>query len=42
MHVCGWSSREMIDLYSSARADELSEAEFRRLMSASVGSPASP
>jgi integrase len=32
MRVCGWSSREMINLYSRASADVLADTEFRRLM----------
>ena len=31
MRVAGWSNREMISLYTAARADELAHAEMRRL-----------
>jgi integrase len=32
MRLCGWSSREMIALYSRASADVIAEQEFRKLM----------
>jgi integrase len=32
MRLCGWSSREMIALYSRASADVLASDEYRRLM----------
>jgi len=32
MRLCGWSSREMINLYSRASADVIAADEFRRLL----------